>query len=139
MIELADTSAWGKRHLLAPVARVAFAQRLEDGEIATCDLVKSELLYSARNVEELRELREELGALPFCPIGVGEWGRALDVYELLAARGGAHHRQVQFGDLLVAAAAEAAGLGVLHYDRDFDEIAALTGQPVRPLAPLGSL
>lgn len=31
-------------------------------------------------------------------------------------------------DLLIAAAAEARGLTVLHYDSDFDQIAAATGQ-----------
>ena len=42
-------------------------------------------------------------------------------------------------DLLIAAAAELAELPVLHYDRDFELIAEVTGQPVRALAPLGSL
>jgi hypothetical protein len=39
----------------------------------------------------------------------------------------------------VPAAAERVGLPVLHYDRDFELIAAVTGQPVRAIAPLGSL
>ena len=42
-------------------------------------------------------------------------------------------------DLLIAAAAEAAGVTILHYDEDYDRIAALTGQAVRWLAPRGSL
>jgi hypothetical protein len=36
-------------------------------------------------------------------------------------------------------AAELAEVPVLHYDRHFDVIAAVTGQPVRAIAPLGSL
>ncbi len=32
-----------------------------------------------------------------------------------------------------------AGVVVLHYDRAYDAIAAYTGQPVRAVAPLGSL
>ena len=35
--------------------------------------------------------------------------------------------------------AEAAEIGVCHYDADFDVIASVTGQPVRAIAPLGSL
>ena len=31
-----------------------------------------------------------------------------------------HHRAVGFPDLLIAAVAESNGLGVLHYDKDFD-------------------
>ncbi|MBA3429254.1 MAG: VapC toxin family PIN domain ribonuclease, partial [Actinobacteria bacterium] len=42
-------------------------------------------------------------------------------------------------DLLIAAAAELAELPVLHYDRDFELIADVTRQPVRAIAPLGSL
>lgn len=40
---------------------------------------------------------------------------------------------------MIAAAAEAAELPLVHYDRHFELIAELTGQPVRALAPLGSL
>ena len=57
----------------------------------------------------------------------------------LTARGPLHHRQVKLPDLLIAAAAELAALPVLHYDRDFEAIADVTGQPVRAIAPLGSL
>jgi predicted nucleic acid-binding protein len=42
-------------------------------------------------------------------------------------------------DLLVAAAAELAGVPVCHYDRHFEVIAEVTGQPVRAIAPLGTL
>ena len=36
-------------------------------------------------------------------------------------------------------AAERAEIPVLHYDRHFELIASITGQPVRAIAPLGSL
>jgi predicted nucleic acid-binding protein len=42
-------------------------------------------------------------------------------------------------DLLLAAVAERAGLTMLHRDRDFDQIAAITGQAVEAVAPLGTL
>lgn len=42
-------------------------------------------------------------------------------------------------DLLIAAVANRSGLIVVHYDSDFDRIAAVTGQPVRWAAPRGSL
>ena len=57
----------------------------------------------------------------------------------LAQRSSLGHRAVKHQDLLIAAAAEAAGLPVLHYDQDFERIAAVTGQPVEWLAPRGSL
>lgn len=42
-------------------------------------------------------------------------------------------------DLLVAAAADLAGVCVCHYDGDFDVIAGVTSLPVRAIAPLGTL
>ena len=51
--------------------------------------------------------------------------------QLLADRG--QHRAPSIPDLVIAATAELAGLTVLHFDKDFDLIAALTGQPVEPL------
>ena len=69
------------------------------------------------------------------PIGEAEWRRAIEVYEALAVKGGAHQRQVKHRDLLIAAAAESAGVPVLHCDADFDRIAAITGQPTRWALP----
>lgn len=42
-------------------------------------------------------------------------------------------------DLLVAATAELQGLTLLHYDRDFDHIVRVTGQPAQWLAPAGDI
>ena len=127
------------RGRVEPALRHEFDTALVDGEIATCDMVRMELLYSARNAGEFADLREELDALPDCPIGKEQWERALWVYEQLSAQGGAHQRSVKHADLLIAAAAEAAGVTVLHYDEDYDRIAAITGQPTRWLAKRGSL
>ena len=140
MTELADTSAWiWSRRRAYPQLRHAFDTALVDGELATCDMVRLELLHSARNPDEFAEIREELGALPDCPIGKEQWNRALLVYERLSGRGGGRQRSVKHPDLLIAAAAEAAGVMLLHYDEDYDRIAEITGQPTRWLAPMGSL
>jgi predicted nucleic acid-binding protein len=138
-VELADTSAWTWSRVAGGELRAAFDDAVVDGEVATCDIVRLELLYSARDARAFQSLRQDLTALPDCPIGKTEWDRALDVYGRLATQGGLHHRAVKHPDLLIAAAAEAAGLVVLHYDEDYDRIAALTGQPARWLAPRGSL
>lgn len=102
-------------------------------------MVRLELLYSTRNEAEFRELAEDLQALVDCPIGEAVWKRALWVYGELARAGGAHQRAVKHPDLLIAAAAEEAELAVLHYDEDFERIAAITRQPHRWLARSGSL
>lgn len=102
-------------------------------------MVRLELLYSARDAEEYAEMASDLEALPDCPIGKEQWQRALWTQSQLAHAGGTHHRSVKHPDLLIAAAAEASGLCVLHYDEDFERIGAVTGQPTRWLAPRGSL
>jgi hypothetical protein len=61
--------------------------------------------------------------------------RAEDVITQLARRG--HHRALSLPDLLIAAAAERSQLVVLHYDGDYDVIAAVTGQRVEWVAPKG--
>ncbi|MFL5796666.1 MAG: PIN domain-containing protein [Actinomycetota bacterium] len=138
MTELADTSAWTNRSKDS-VVRAGFDELVASGEIAICDLVRMELLWTARDGNEFQALRDELDALGSVPIDENVWSRALEVFAILAARGPLHHRQLKIPDLLVAAAAETAGMAVCHYDRDFDVIAAATGQPVRAIAPLGSL
>jgi predicted nucleic acid-binding protein len=140
LTELADTSAWvWSRRRAYPELRHAFDTALVDAELATCDMVRLELLHSARNQAEFTEIREGLAELPDCPIGKEQWDRALWVYQQLGARGGAHQRSVKHPDLVIAAAAEAAHLTVLHYDQDYDRIAEITGQPTRWLARAGSL
>ena len=135
---LADTSAWVVSRRV-PELRRAFDELVIDGRIAACDQVALELLYSTRDHDEFEARRSQLSALPQCPIGTEQWSRAIDVQGHLAAHGPLHHRQVKLPDLLIAAAAEAAEVEVLHYDRDYDAIAAVTGQPTRWIAPRGSV
>jgi predicted nucleic acid-binding protein len=57
--------------------------------------------------------------------------RVIDVQGQLAERG--QHRAPSIPDLLIAATAELGNRIVLHLDKDFELIAALTGQPVERL------
>ncbi|HVS28651.1 MAG TPA: PIN domain nuclease [Solirubrobacteraceae bacterium] len=138
-MDLADTSAWSWTRIAAGELRRRFDEAIVEGEVATCDMVRLELLHSAQSASEFSALRQDLEAVTDCPIGKQQWERALEVYEQLAHQGGLHHRAVKHPDLLIAAAAEAADLTVLHYDEDYERIAAITGQEVRWLAPRGSL
>lgn len=138
-MRLADTSAWVWTRAVGGEIRARFDEDVVAGEIAICAMVKLELLYSARNPDDFATLRADLDALPECRLEAKEWDRVLAVYGDLAALGGLHQRSVRHTDLLIAAAAEAAAISVLHYDEDYDRIAAITGQPVEWLAPRGSL
>lgn len=57
--------------------------------------------------------------------------RAVEVLALLADRG--QHRASSIPDLIIAAAAELAGLTVLHFDKDFEIIGQVTRQPMERL------
>ena len=138
LIELADTSAWTNRHKDARVF-AEFNARVAQQHVMTCDIVKLELLWTAQDHADFVALRRELDDLPSVPIQPPLWRRAIDVLEQFARRGPLHHRQVALPDLLVAAAAELRDIPVCHYNRDFELIAEVTGQPVRAIAPLGSL
>jgi predicted nucleic acid-binding protein len=138
LVELADTSAWTNRDK-DPQVLADFTRRVESGRIATCAMVVLELLWSARDHGQFVARRRRYHVLEDAPIDARVWHRATDVFEILAAEGPVHHRRVALPDLVIAAAAEVAEIGLCHYDGDFDVIAAVTGQPVRPIAPLGSL
>jgi predicted nucleic acid-binding protein len=129
--DLADTSAWVVARRRGGVHHGSFTALVLGGQIATCDAVRMELLRGARNAAELAGMRAELDALPDCAITGRSWRRAMWVQERLAHARGGRHRAVPPTDLLVAAAAEARGVAVLHHDRHFDEIAAVTGQAMR--------
>jgi predicted nucleic acid-binding protein len=132
---LVDKSALA-RMPLEPVRR-RLAPIIEAGEAATCSIVDLEVLYSVRNFEEHRRTRRRRNlAYTKVPLTEDVFDRALDVQGELSKSG--RHR-VPIPDLLVAAAAEAAGLTVLHYDSDYDTIAEVTGQPVEWVVPRGSL
>ncbi len=130
---LADTSAWHR----SGQTEARWSSLLEQDALALCAPVTLELLYSARGPADYRALAAALGQLPTLPLD----SRA----EALAARTQAElaERSQQRGpspiDLLVAAIAEANGAVLLHYDRHFDQIARVTGQPAEWLARRGSL
>jgi predicted nucleic acid-binding protein len=138
VMQLADTTAWHLSRRI-PELRAPFDQKVLGGVVGTCPMVALELLQSARNGYEFDGRRAQMAELPQCPIAGPEWTRAIEVYRELAHQGGAHQRSVGHADLLIAAAAESAGVELLHYDEDFDRIAAITGQPTCWIVPRGSV
>jgi predicted nucleic acid-binding protein len=132
-----DTSAWHRSTHAVVASRWRMA--LDADRVAICDQVRLEILFSARSADDYDAVAEELGGLRMLSTDGSTFQRALDVQQQLARVGGLHHRSVKIADLLIAAASEAAGAVVWHYDADFDRIAAVTGQPTEWIAPRGSL
>jgi predicted nucleic acid-binding protein len=135
-MELADTSAWTNRYR-ADVVGADFDALVFAGEIATSPPIIMEVLWSARDRQEFERIERGLVALPQLDVGRTAWDRAVSVWRELVRRG--RHRQVRRTDFVVAAVAELAGVPVCHYDRHFELIAEVTGQPMRAIAPLGTL
>ncbi len=134
---LADTSAWHHSSKLAIQTR--WIELLTNDEVWICDQVALEVLYSARNAADYDRTASNLEGFRSAAITPEVFTRARSNQAALARVGGVHHRSVTIADLVIAASAEAAGLTVLHYDEDFDRIAAITQQPTEWIAPRGSL
>jgi predicted nucleic acid-binding protein len=125
---LADTSAIIAARRGSPETR-ARLDELVDDELWICDVVRLELLRGADSARHVTTLRASMEDVRSAPIDDRAWRRAEEIYEGLARlRGGGRHRGVQPTDVLIAAAAEARDLPVLHADSDFELIARVTGQ-----------
>ncbi|HEX9542160.1 MAG TPA: PIN domain nuclease [Streptosporangiaceae bacterium] len=131
---LADKSVWAR--LSQPAVRAVIAQNVDRGLIGTCPIIDLEILYSARNGPEHEHFRAQREAFEYFPMTDEIARRAIDVQGLLAQR--SQHRSVSIPDLIVAATAERYSLIVLHYDGDYDRVAAVTGQPTEWVVPRGS-
>ncbi len=131
---LPDTSVWAR--LSHGSVRAALAPYVDRGLVGTCPIIDLEILYSARTGAEHIHFRAQREAFEYFAMTDEIAQRAVEVQGLLAQR--AQHRSVSIPDLLVAATAERYQLTVLHYDGDYDRIAALTGQPAEWVVPRGT-
>ena len=128
-----DTSALARRQ--KPAIATLLDHLIDSGLVACCIASDLEAGVMARNRREFRKLRDERASWLVVEIGHEVAARARAVQGRLVAKG--QHRGVRSFDLLIAAAAETAGLTVLHYDRDFDRIAEVTGQDCKWIVPAG--
>ncbi len=133
---LIDTSAQARTQHSA--VRTIVAGLIADRAAATCATVDLEAGYSGRDATDVREIaRRRRELYVFLPISEMIADRARDVQARMAARG--HHRAAGVIDLLTAAVAEHHGAVILHYDADFEHIAATTGQPHKWIVSRGTL
>ena len=134
---IADTSAWARAHHAR--VRGDWSKALRGGQLATCPIVSLELLYSTRSGEDFDRLAEDLAHLRDVPVTRSVTNAAVQALRRLAHTQPLLHRSVKLPDLLIAAAAEDAAIGVLHYDADFDTLASVLHFESRWIAPRGSL
>ncbi len=136
-VYIADASAWSHAH--HATVRDEWAAALRNRQIATCPIVKLELLYSARDGDDFDRLAADLGHLRDIPVTRSVTNAALSAMRALAHVQPLHHRGIRLSDLLIGAAAQDVALGVLHYDAHFDVLAGVLGFESRWIAPRGSL
>jgi predicted nucleic acid-binding protein len=132
---LVDTSAL-LRLVQQPVAAV-LEPLLLDGAVAISIPVLLESLYSARASDYLRVKTTYEAATSILPLTPEVSFRAVEVQAILARQ--SQHRTAQASDLLTAACAELNHLTILHYDKEYDAIADVTGQPAMWVVPAGTV
>jgi len=132
---LVDTSAWARYG--RPEVRSRLQPLVESGRVATCSVIDLELLFSSRTAVEHQRIRLERAGFERLSFEQADCDRAEEVQSLLASQG--KTRAVGIADLLLAATAERHRVLLLHYDHDFDVIAAITGQKVDWVVPAGSV
>lgn len=96
-----------------------------------------ELTRLAPNEDRARGVADRLDAFEFVSMPSKLWSRAREVQLLLAPDG--DHRRVPPADLLLAAAAEEAGVPLIHYDRDYERVSTVTDLQHRWMVADGSL
>ena len=124
---LIDHSVWARAtdgRLTGP-PRERFDTALAGGELWTCPPALLEMRYSASDGEQFAAIADELDALKHAPLTSEAAISALTAQAQLAKTPGISHR-VKPVDLLIAAIAAVAEIGVLHYDHDYDTIAKHT-------------
>lgn len=133
---LVDKSALSR--LTAPSVAERLSGLVVQGLVGVSIVTELEVGFSARSAQDYQDTRDRLvNLLPAVGVPDRAEARAREVQASLVRRG--QHRAVGVADLLIAATAELAGLVLLHYDADFDLIAAVTGQPTGWVVPRGSV
>ncbi len=125
MIVLADTSAWVEvlRRTGSPTA-TAMRRRLERDEVATTDVVITEVLAATTDPDRLAAWRRALDASRY--LAQQPYTDALDAARLYRECRSNGESPRQLTDCLIAAVAIRNDVAVLHRDRDFDVLARHT-------------
>jgi predicted nucleic acid-binding protein len=117
---LIDTSAWVEflRDTRSPICERV--DKLLGSQIATCDVIRMEVLAGARSEEHLRQLRQLLARATLLPTESIDYDAAASLYRACRSRGKTVRKLI---DCLIAAIAVRERVSLLHIDTDFTAIA----------------
>jgi predicted nucleic acid-binding protein len=120
---LVDTSAWVEFLRDTGSSACTRVDELLDGEIATCDPIRMEVLAGARDENHLNDLRRLLARASVIDLVPGDYEDAAAVYRTCRRRGETVRKLI---DCLIGAIAIRAEVPVLQADSDFDVLARHT-------------
>lgn len=134
---VADTSAWARA--ASPPVAAQWKRAAGEGGLIGCPVVTLELLYDARDADQVERVASALAGLRQAPITKTVTDAAISAIRELAAQGAAGAHRVRVPDALVAASAAERGFAVLHYDSHFDRLATVLAFESQWVAPAGSV
>lgn len=119
-LSLPDTSVWVHyfRRPIRPRLQLRIQELTVSDSLATCDLVRLELLRGARDDEEYTRIDRRLNASRLLPTADREWDQAIQLGYRLKRAGVA----VSVTDLLVAVVAMTHQVTLLHADDGFEQM-----------------
>ncbi len=123
---LADTSAWMQARR-DPRARSLLLDAVERGDICWCWPVRYELMVDARGPEGIAAVERTLEGLREIPVDRGVQRAALATMRELAATGSHGAHRYPLTDLTVAAAAQDASIGIVHFDQHLERLGDYLG------------
>ena len=129
---LVDTSAWVEFLRGTGSATAAEVRALVggDAEIATCDVIRMEVLAGARDRAHLADLRALLARCVNLPLEPEDYEAAASLYRTCRQNGETVRKLV---DCLIAASAIRHDVALLYLDADFDAIARHSALRVHPV------
>jgi predicted nucleic acid-binding protein len=137
---LLDNSAWARIFdpSIPEDRATKIGEEFREERIVTCLPFYLEAGYSALSAADHDQIFGELESLNYLDVSLEVERRALDAQAQLARVG--HHRVAPV-DLMIAALAHCHGVGILHYDSDYDVILEKTDLDFHSewLMPRGSL
>lgn len=123
---LVDTSAWMQAGRDAR-SRDLLLGAIERGEVCWCWPVRYELMVDARGRDGIAAVERTVEGLREIPVDRGVQRAVLAIMRELAADGSHGAHRYPLADLTVAAAAQDAGIDILHFDRHLERLGAHLG------------
>jgi predicted nucleic acid-binding protein len=118
---LADTSAWMQARR-DPMAQSLLLAGIDRGDTCWCWPVRYELMVDAQGSEKIAAIERTLEGLREIPVDRSVQRAVLATMRELAAAGSHGAHRYPLADLAVAAAAQDAAIGILHFDQHLERL-----------------